>query len=74
MKRGPVRGDGSHRTTARAEDGQRPDGEIRVEGLPMRRDRSGRTCGPRREADQELEEYYAQEDAERKRQEAALSQ
>ena len=58
----------------RAEDGQRPDGEIRVEGFPCDAIVPDGLVDRIREADQELEEYYAQEDAERKRQEAALSQ
>ena len=58
----------------RAEDGQRPDGEIRVEGFPCDAFVPDGLVDRIREADQELEEYYAQEDAERKRQEAALSQ
>ena len=56
----------------RAEDGQRPDGEIRVEGFPCDAIVPDGLVDRIREADQELEEYYAQEDAERKRQEAAL--
>ena len=58
----------------RSEDGQRPDGEIRVEGFPCDAIVPDGLVDRIREADQELKDYYAQEDAERKRQEAALSQ
>ena len=58
----------------RSEDGQRPDGEIRVEDFLCDAIVPDGLADRIREADQELDEYYAREDAERKRQEAALTQ
>ena len=43
---GPVRGDGSHRTTAPRRGWTASGRGDPCGGLPMRRDRSGRTCGP----------------------------
>lgn len=58
----------------RSEDGQRPDGEIRVESFPCDAIIPDGLANRIREADQELKDYYAKEDAERKLQESVLSQ
>ena len=58
----------------RSVDGQRPDGEIRVEDFLCNAFVPNGLADRIREADQALKEHYAQEDAERKRQEAILSQ
>lgn len=56
------------------EEGPRPDGEICVEDFPCDAIVPNGLADRIREADQALKEHYAQEDAERKRQEAILSQ
>lgn len=56
------------------EEGPRPDGEICVEDFPCDAVVPNGLADRIREADQALKEHYAQEDAERKRQEAILSQ
>lgn len=56
------------------EEGPRPDGEICVEDFPCDAIVPNGLADRIREADQALKEHYAQDDAERKRQEAILSQ
>lgn len=58
----------------RSEEGARPDGEIRVENFPCDEIVPDGLADHIRKADQELKDHYAKEDAERKRQEAILSQ